>query len=418
MNKFERIIYELLKKNAPLKNLFVLCYQSIFSFKSILSKKIQCNLDYQVFDGFFGFHDRPSLNSNGQLLIHRPINKFKNSMGISELGFIDIKNDPNTFKTIVTTSTCNYQQGSLATWLTENKIILNNSVNNSNRCQIYNTNGVLENELPFHFFSVSKCARYVTSISFARFGKGLNGYGYDVCYSDIEANDAKNKIPETELGDIFIYDLLTNKIVYRYSVQELNTISAGLLQDGYFYFSHSNFSPDSKFLYFLLRSSNRKLNTSQLLIVDLRSGKVLCAPTRGMVSHLDWISSTEIIAYCNCTIDRNDGYYIFTIKDGNIIAKKVNISRLTSDGHPSVLSNDIFITDTYPNRDRKQFLISVNLKKNKTNDIAIIFSPLKFRGINRTDLHPRISRCKNYLTIDTSYQNKRSQMVIDIKHLR
>lgn len=416
MNKFERMAYDLVKKNAPLKNFIVLCYQSIFLFKSFFSKKIKSTFDYKVIDGFFGFHDRPSLNNSGLLLIHRQIGKFENGIGVANLDLVNIVD--NSTKTITKTVTCNYQQGSLATWLTDNKIILNNQINNINKCQIYHIDGSLVKELPFHFFSASKCGRYLTSISFARFGKGLNGYGYNINYPDDECKDANNKIPKSNFGDIFIYDILEDKEIYRHSILSLKEKSYGLIDDGYFYFSHSNFSPDSKYLYFLIRSSNNKINTSQLLIKDLNSGNILYAPTNGMVSHLDWISSDKVIAYCNCVQDKKDGYYVFTIKDGKISAERLPIARLSSDGHPSSISQKKFITDTYPDRSRSQFLIMVDIEKNSSIDIAQLYSPLKFRGVNRTDLHPRVSRCKQYLTIDTSYRNKRSQLIIDLKSIK
>ncbi|MFH6896544.1 hypothetical protein ACHCAL_21145 [Providencia huaxiensis] len=417
MNKIEAFIYSLVKKNAPLKNFFVLCYQSIFLLKSIFSKKIDCNLDYQEVDGFFGFHDRPSMNSNGLLLVHRQLSEFKDSMGLAQLGLVDSRSNINIFKPIVTTSACNYQQGSLATWLTDDYIILNNNINDNEKCQIYDSNGKLIKTFPFHFFSASKCGRYITSLSFARFGKGLNGYGYDIHYNNIEYTDSKEKTPRTSFGDIFVYDLENEKEIYRFSIQSFIDKSMGLLEDGYMYFSHSNFSPNSEFLYFLLRSSNNKINTSQLITVNLVNGNILFAPTNGMVSHLDWLSNTEIIAYCNCLGSYGDGYYIFTITEHSVTSQKINIKRLSSDGHPSALSEKLFITDTYPSRDRKQFLIAVDLIENKTEDIANFYSPLKFRGIHRTDLHPRLSKCKKYITIDTSYKNKRSQLIINIESL-
>ncbi|MDD9338967.1 MAG: hypothetical protein PV362_04775 [Providencia heimbachae] len=382
--------------------------------KSFFSKKIKCDFTFKEIDGFFGFHDRPSINKNGQLLVHKEIGLFEGGIGRAVLGVVDINHNSNNFREITITNTCNYQQGSLATWLTDESIILNNHTNDKKKCQIFNISGDLIKEFPFHFFSASKCGRYVTSLSFARFGNGLNGYGYTVTYSQEETNDSLLKTPKTEFGEIFIYDLTCEKILFTFNVVDLLSKSKGLLLDGYLYFSHSNFSPDSKFLYFLLRSSNNKINTSQLIIYDIDNKKTIYAPTNGMVSHLDWLSSNEIIAYCNSTEFSHDGYFIFKIMNSEVEAIPITIPKLASDGHPSSISNKKFITDTYPNRNRHQHLIFVDIENKIATSIARLFSPIKFRGVNRVDLHPRVSHCKKYLTIDSSFSGKRVQLVIDL----
>ncbi|MGP7823232.1 MULTISPECIES: hypothetical protein [Proteus] len=417
MNKIERLAYNLIKKNAPLKNLIVYLYQIPFLIKSFFRKKIITDLKFKKIDGFFGFHDRPSINTLGDVLIHRELEEFIDGIGTAELGFINIHDKNSSFNIITKTSTCNYQQGSLATWLTDDLIILNNYVNNEKQCQIFDKKRNLICSYPFHFFSASKCGRYISSLSFARFGQGLKGYGYSINYPHDEYEDSKFKIPNTNFGDLFVFDLHEKKVVLQFKISDLLTKSTNLLNDGYFYFSHSNFSLNSNFIYFLLRSSNNKLNTSQLIIANLHTNKVLIAPTQGMVSHLDWLSDNKIIAYCNCLGYQTDGYYTFEIKENNIIANQVTLENLNSDGHPSAISDCQFITDTYPDRSRFQHLIYVNLKNNSTKELAKIYSPLRFRGVQRTDLHPRVSRCKNFLTIDSSFQGKRTQLIMNIHEI-
>jgi hypothetical protein len=178
-----------------------------------------------------------------------------------------------------------------------------------------------------------------------------------------------------------------------------------------YYFSHTSFSPNNTQVYFLLRSSNSVRNSSQLFVYNLINNKLKVLPTSGMVSHLCWLSDNKILAYSN-VINGEDGYYTF---DTETLAYQKVINAPNVDGHPFRLDEDYFITDTYPNRYRRQKLFKVGHTNSLINETILdIYSPFKFRNEERVDLHPRLSLCSNYITIDTSFKNERYQLVIKI----
>ncbi|MFC5078911.1 hypothetical protein VTH8203_01472 [Vibrio thalassae] len=405
----DRLIYDILKKNKILKDLVKFCYQSIFSILGRRKARLVTNLDVkEISHSFFGFHDRPSMNSINELLSHKMLEDGTFS------GVIQILNIETSVVVWETSTECfSKQQASLATWVDDSTVIFND-FNGKPMTFIQNIVTGKKRKLDFHFYSISPGGRYLTSINFLRFGRGLEGYGYDVTYDSDFLADAKNYISSNAISDFIIYDLQNNLELTRFSMKDLLGKSSGLDINGYFYFSHSDFSPSSRYCYFLLRSSNRKFNSSQLFVYDLHLDNLIALDTDGMVSHLSWMSDDSLVAYCKPR-GKNDGYYIFHISNLDVIPL-IN-SNLLFDGHPHAYNENGFYTDTYPNRERRQKVFYVDLENNNVENLLELYSPIKFRGVNRVDLHPRLSKCKRFLTIDSSHNNHHSQLVLSVEKI-
>lgn len=408
----EKFIYNLVKHNSKLKNIIKICYQLFFSPVSYIKRKRCKNLDFSSkINGFFGFHDRPSLNKSGLIISH--IEQFKKncSQGEAIIEVRNIQNNSLVFKH--KTMCCNFQQGSLATWYDEEHIIFNDFINNHPVVRIYNVySGKLYKEFPFHYFSISPSKKYLTRINFSRFGRGLRGYGYDVNYNEIIMDDTKINISDSQISDLQLITFDSGEIIKSFSINELLGLSKWLLPDGYFYFSHTEFSPDSKSFFFLLRSSNEMTNSSQLFVYFIEEDRVSALNSGGMVSHLCWLDNNTILAYCNNS-DRIDAYYKIDVKK-NIFDKA---SDLTVDGHPLSVNEHVFITDTYPDKFRMQTLYIVDSNSFNKKELFKVYSPFKYVNDFRVDLHPRLSVDKCYITIDSSQFGKRNQLVFDLNKL-
>lgn len=411
MQRLEKCIYNLVKKNSFIKNILVIVYQFVFCFFGLIKGKIVTDKNYtEIRNSFFGFHDRASMNEKGKILSHVAIGNFLNGIGCADI----IVKDINTGKTnpIATTNCCNYQQGSLLTWFSPTQIIYNDANEQGPLTIIKDLSTGEISTFPFHFFSISPNSKFVSSVNFLRFGKGLAGYGYDINYPKNYIEDGEKKFSENEISDFVIFDLEESEAVYRLSIQQAKSHSIGLLDEGYFYFSHSCFSPSSNKIYFLLRSSNSLHNTSQLFSYDLNEKLLTVLPSGGMVSHLSWLTDDSIIAFCNTKHDKSYAYYVFNLIDNSV--ENVDIKSLDKDGHPHACSADAFYTDTYPDKERRQHLFYVNLSAKNVETILSVYSPLKFRGVGRVDFHPRLSLCTKYMTIDSSHNSDRTQLIIEL----
>jgi len=415
IKKIEKIVYNLVKKNRKLKNILRNIYQILNIPRNFFIDSLYINNDYldlvSYYDNsYFGFHDRPSVNSLGMVINHTNYHVNDDGEGEASLfiSYLDNRAPLNLGKT----RCFNFQQGSLATWIDDDTIIYNTESDGIPKVNIICLGNGSKKEFDFHYNSVSPNGKYLTVTNFLRYGRGLSGYGYNIDFPLEYKNDAKDKLGKSSLSDLVIFDVDLNKEVFRISISEARKKSRGLIESGYFYFSHSSFSQDSNKVYFLLRSSNDRYNSSQLFSYDIETSNLVSFDTNGMVSHLSWADNFNIIAYAN-TINFPDGYYRFDLSTGKGTAILPDI--LTVDGHPNCLDKKVFFTDTYANVMRRQKLKFVDLERNLSVDICDLYSPFRFRDNNRVDLHPRLSLCKKYLSIDSSYKGYRCQLIFKLK---
>ena len=390
-----------MKNNRPLKSALRFLYQSFFYLPSLFSKKFHVASEYKfkIIEGRFGFHDRASVNNLGLVISHENIHELDH--GVARSADIIISDVFSDEKMRITTTRCfNNQQGSLVTWFDID--------DNLPKTIIRNVNGEIVDSVDGHFFSVSGNNKYISMICFKTFGKGLEGYGY---YFDSSIDE--QKLDKT----LRIYDLDNRKFVFEIPIDFYNSAELlkplGLLDNGFEYFSHTNFSPDSKKMYFLLRSSNKLRNTSQLYVLSLLDWSITKVGTGGMVSHLDWLGNDCVLAFANTETSEKYKYQLFDLISGK--PASIDSKFLLKDGHPTVLNDTTFYTDTYPDKSRNQALYKVSSDDEGFDEVQLvakILSPMRFSGVNRVDLHPRVSRCGKYLSFDSSHLGKVSQVVL------
>lgn len=135
-------------------------------------------------------------------------------------------------------------------------------------------------------------------------------------------------------------------------------------------------------------------------------------PTGCMVSHLDWFSKEKILAFSNLKKNQQYSHSVFSIVDGDVYT--IQHPSLSKDGHPTAISENTFYTDTYPDKRRFQTLYEVNFSglNYDVKQILKLRSPMRFRGANRVDLHPRLSVNGTYLSLDSSFSGMRKQIVL------
>ena len=99
--------------------------------------------------------------------------------------------------------------------------------------------------------------------------------------------------------------------------------------------------------------------------------------------------------------------------------KIVSPSILNQDGHQTFITDDTFITDTYPDKWRQCQLYIADVESKSVTKILSINSPKKFMSktvYNYTDcdLHPRVSHSGKYVCCDVVYTGKRGLFVMEI----
>ena len=178
--------------------------------------------------------------------------------------------------------------------------------------------------------------------------------------------------------------------------------------------NHLLISQDGNKFVFLYRIFINKKRIDFLIEYDLILEKLKLIINSCLISHYCWIDNIYLLVFMYKD-NKKGSYYKVNIQNGKITNifsdDKLNIS----DGHPSMISSFKFITDTYPDRNRIQKLLLIDIDKKKIENILDFSSDLKFSGISRCDMHPRYDNHNKKIFFDTGNNCKRKLNFIDFK---
>lgn len=416
MNKLEKLVYDTVKSNPKIKKKIRNTYQSLFDLlpnkRDYYKNKIESKEGY-----FFGFHDvSPFSFDDTKLLANKLTIPFRMPQKGDklEVGYFTFNEHIRDYVKIGETVSWNYHKGCRLQWAGPKAIIYNDADGENLISQLYDITTKTTKVIPFPIDSVSLCGTLATSFSYGRLEKLMRGYGYsfeDDTYNDIMFPD--------ETG-LFIGNLISGEKELVVTLKELSQMGDHS-EDSlncHHYVTHSLFSPDKKYVSFLhryVKEDNTAKRWSRLITYDLQNKTCHIAPTNDMVSHYVWNSKNQIIAYCR--VGNIDCHVLFeepTLQK----YKKVAYPRLNSDGHQSFITDDTFVTDTYPDKHRMANLYKVNSENNEVELLARLNSFKKFQSqFNKhwcCDLHPRMNRKGDVVCFDSVHTGKRALCIMRI----
>ena len=192
------------------------------------------------------------------------------------------------------------------------------------------------------------------------------------------------------------------------------TVSEEYKTDFLHYVTHSEFSPDGRYVSFLHRWIDKGGDVmkrwTRIVIYDFQTNQLIILPSQMSGSHYVWNTSNQIIA--SCIINGKSCHVLFDMNDINNY-QTVSANILNSDGHQSFITNTTFVTDTYPNRYRMANLLKVDIQTGQVDLLASLYSPKKYQTKDfkchiACDLHPRVSYSGKYLCWDSPRTGKRA----------
>ncbi len=417
MNKFERIVYDFLKKEPKIKLFVRNIYQSIFD---LIPNKMNYFINPPICkEGyFFGFHDISPFSNNDDFILS---NKLEIPLRMPKI------NDPLTvgfwnknlqkYNVIGQSFAWNYHKGCRLQWLdSEKKILIYNTSKNNKAISIcYDITTREETEIGYPIDSTSNDGNWATSFSYERLNKLMPGYGYDID----DDGYLQNHLPE-ETG-LFLINIKSNQQKLILSLKRLVETSIDIsMKDAKHFVTHTLFSPDGEYIAFLHRWIHNDVQKrySRLITCKKDGTDIHIAPTDGMVSHFVWNKSNGLIVYCR--INNRDGHYLFG--DNKLDSPKaIALNKLTSDGHQHFINDSKkFVTDTYPDRRRYAKLFIVDLETQEAKRILEVKSFRKFRSSHWSkhwacDLHPRVNNAGDVVCFDSVHTGKRAMCFMKIK---
>ncbi len=422
MNSFLIRFSEVLEKYPHLRNIarktYLFVNYIIFAKKSSgykLNKKVRLynfndpKLYLPGVSFFFGYYDKSPWSQDMQYyLLH------KSERNLKEIKICVWSFDENRLHEIGSTISWNDQQGAMLQWVLKERgeyVIFNLVIDRQLGSQIIDLNGKILKNFNYPVQAVNHKQNKFLSLNYLKLGKLRPDYGYKIEVDNFHS-DLPNDIDgiwevdmETGFGKLLIsIEWLRNNKIRKEMNNSVHKVNFCL------------FSPDEEKFIFLHRWRGEHGWFSRLYMKRKNKEFPELLMDEKLVSHYYWLDNNNIIVY-----GRSSGvltYFKINIERGTISPFHQNSLDIFGDGHPSVSADGKFlITDSYPDRSRNRHLLFLNLANSKIIDVGEFFEPLKFDGVSRIDLHPRISPDSQCVSIDAGYEGVRRNYIIDISEL-
>lgn len=350
---------------------------------------------------FFGYYDLSPFNIQSEEIIYLRVQR--KELNSAEIILHDLKNDNQNV--IAITRAWNWQQGSRLRWFphSKDKILFNDVVDGIYMTKIINVRNNECSEIDLPVYDVDQNGKFAITLDFERLGKMRPGYGYPYL------KEVSNKNLKDE--GITLIDLINHNekkliVTYKRIAEALNLENPDFQNN---YINHLSFSPDgNKFLFFWLEKKNN-IHHASLLVYNIIRDELIPLEIFEKVSHYVWLNSEEIL----CTVysaNNKCNYFKYTLSKNKEI---INPNTLIQDGHPSVISDNLILTDTYPNNTGFQKLFISDITNDKTVNLLEIYSYYKPNPELRTDLHPRLSINKKMICFDANFKGYRQLFILN-----
>lgn len=367
------------------------------------NKKINTQYRYIEFSKpgchtYFGYYDVSPFQGDKVIYLERE----KNS-NVCKIVLNDIHDTSKKY--IAESRAWNWQQGIRLRWFPKQDgvISFNDYFDGKYINRIFDINSGEEKRLDWPLYDIDSNGKFGITLDFERLGVKRPGYGY-TC-EPYKEGDLWN-------DGISIIDIENNKLVKTITYKELSEGIKKADDVSHFYLNHLAFSPDgSKFLFFWIDEA-QGYHQASLGVYDIPSGELIPLETEKKASHYVWDGNNEII----CTLLDNiqyARYYRINVKARS--KKLICDNSLPFDGHPSMYSKGVFLTDTYPDTRGFQHIYLVNEKEDTKKKVISIYSIPMLNLEMRTDLHPRLSDDKKLVAFDSSHEKLRKFLILNLE---
>lgn len=335
-----------------------------------------------------------------------------------EVGYFDINNGKiGEFHKIGDTYAWNYHKGCRLQWVNDDTVVFNTAYGDKLCCEIKDikTGETTKHKYPIDAIYNNGKELFATSFCYERLNRCMPGYGYAVGGGDT------GELAPSDDG-LYLINLTNDESTLIVSLKELSEKVSKEARPDYTHFvTHTEFSLDGRYVAFLYRvvpngQEGKDMHKTWILVYDLKEHRLITLPTQESGSHYVWNHKNEIIA--SCVINGKSCHVLYNVNNPENY-KIIAGDELNSDGHQSFITDDVFITDTYPDRRRMAKLFKVNIKDNKAEMIANVFSPKKFQTKDvychiACDLHPRVSPSGKYVCFDSPRTDVRSIYIMNL----
>ena len=391
-------------------------YRMVGHFTATENNDIHCGI---LSDGdnptFFGYHDKTPFNFDNSKILAMSYNG-RDDLAVNEctpirLGIFEKESKGkfhHEFHPFAITSTWCWQQGCMLQWfprMGKNLVIFNTIVDGAYGSELFDIDQKQTiDQFPVPIYSLHPEGIAAICVNFARVGRLRPGYGYRL-FPD---NTHFEKIPVND--GLYLYDFLTREKCLIVSFSDLTQDFVDKNVDHYI--NHSTFSPDgSKILFFHLWASQGKTQGLRVCCYYMSDRNWMILDAENTVSHYCWKDGNAFIASTRSP----KGVWRYILYDLKTLEKRDLCIPLNVDGHPMLNPKykNLMVTDTYPDKMHNQHLHVVELDTRESSKIVSLYSPTRYRGQVRCDLHPRWDREGQLIAVDSVFKGKRKMIILD-----
>ena len=353
---------------------------------------------------FFGYYDKTPLDSQGKRALMLGVSsstKAADSTEEADILLVDI--GTGEAKKIAVTHSWNVQQGCMLQWLDDDRVLYNDFRNNAYVSVIMTLSDKKERILDCPVYALSADKTFALTLDFSRLHRLRPGYGYANLPEATEGQLCPDAVCIHEL------DLSSGAITPVMKYTDLAMISPRPEMEGAEHkVNHLMISPDGKRFMVLHRWFQKGVKYTRLVTANIDGSEPYVLADDDFVSHCCWKGNDQIISYMNKN-PGGKGYYQLT--DRTDKCERLWPS-LAMDGHPTCSPDGQYVvTDTYPDRTRIQTVYV--MKGDKVKTAVKVFSPFKYGGDVRCDLHPRWVQ-GNRICFDGTFEGKRRLYITEI----
>lgn len=364
---------------------------------------------------YFGYYDITPFSLNNQYLLAQVVPSFHTqdvNKKFIRIGYFD-REAKDGFNEVDQTTTWCWQQGCRLQWFpkNENELIFYNKIIEQNYGSVVQNikNKKIIQRYRHPIYDIDSSGSLGLTLNFSRLQRLRPGYGYSNYIDKTEGV----KIPDDD--GIWRIDMNSGLSECIITLDQLSKIKPNdSMFNAQHYVNHLSSNPSgTRFMFFHLWTQNEK-RYNRMLTCDYEGKNLHILEDQGNVSHYSWKNDDEIIATVYLP---GIGCRYKKYRDLSNQKEVLYDNLLKSDGHPSYSprTNDLLL-DTYPDKYRELYLFLLT-EKGKLKLIEKFYSPVKFFGEVRCDLHPRWDRIGESACVDSTHDGNRALYVINVKNI-
>lgn len=407
--KIKNLIKEFVIFSRYLIYRFILArgYRSFYLFPRVLIEPV--NSDKETSD-FFGYYNITPFNSNNDFLFGTTTSS-ETRGSMTENLKIKIKSSEGEIFDVGETSSWNWQQGAMVQWIDDTKVIYNKYLGEKDLlgAVILDFKQGKEKVITSTINSISNSGDFALTLNYERLAELRPDYGY------FNRQHLDEGLSNADVDGIWKVDIVNNSsklIITLKALQGFHPVKS--MENSVHKVNHIDISPSGRRFMFLHRWVGPEGRFMRLITANCSDGSEKHLVTGNeMVSHSCWKGNDEIVSFCRLADGRNR-YVHFKDQDG--IMGIIGEEEFKEDGHPSISPNGRWmLTDDYPDLSRFSKLYLYNLITKKKYVVGEFYQPLKFRGEQRIDLHPKWAPDGKQVSIDSGHSGKRKAYILDVE---